>query len=593
MLTYKLKENCIDPTTKTPIKDYLISLGIAEKDIDSFIGIPKIDDEISPFKLRNMDIAVMFLANRIYQKMFLIVDCDVDGFTSSAIFYRYFKNRYPELNITYMLHEGKEHGIELDKIPQDAELIIIPDAGSMQKEEQQALLDAGKSILILDHHEVTGEVINSEELVIVNNQISEEFENKALSGAGVTFKFIQAYEEFNPLTPDEMANGKKEVLSASYYYDLAALGIISDGMDMRTLDNNYIVWKGLRKINNKMFKALIDKQTYKLEGTVTKYGIAFYIAPVINGVIRAGTMDEKLHLFLGFIEEPDQESYDRVFRGNSYHENYYEYVARIAVNIKGRQDTEKKKCFNFLCERIEQEHLNNNKVLVIVTSKDDRVAVPQTITGLIAMDLQKQYNKPVLVLRPKIENGKLSYAGSARCKKYEGLNSFLQFVRDSKFTEYGEGHAMAFGASIPADHLDDFIKESNERLADIDYGSDYVEVDAIFNQSNINYLMLGSFGKYKNIYGTNIPQPLIAIEATIDSGNITLMGSDASTVKIMIDKLPCIKFKDKDLAEELNGGSYKVKIVGRPNLNIWNGTETPQLFIDQIEIEPIKKMKLF
>jgi single-stranded-DNA-specific exonuclease len=181
-----------------------------------------------------------------------------------------------------MLHEGKEHGIELDKIPEDCDVVIIPDAGSMQKAEQQELLNRGKSILILDHHEVSGEIIDAEQLILVNNQVSDGFSNKSLSGAGVTFKFIQAYDESLP----------DLFVRASDYYDLAALGIIADAMDMRTLDNNYIAYHGLKSIKNKMFQALIKKQDFKLEGQITKYGVAFYIAPIINGVIRAGKMEE-------------------------------------------------------------------------------------------------------------------------------------------------------------------------------------------------------------------------------------------------------------------------------------------------------------
>ena len=586
MLKYKLKNNCIAQDTVRPIHDYLISLGIKEEDVSSFVNKPRESDELSPWLLQNMKTAVERMEEWLDNSLnfFLVVDCDVDGFTSSAIFYRYFKTRYPNMHIEYMLHEGKEHGIELSKIPSNCDVIIVPDAGSMQKEEQQELLNQGKRILILDHHEVSGETIKNENLVIVNNQISPDFTNKALSGAGVTFKFVQAYGEHSPSL----------FVKPSDYYDLAALGIIADAMDMRTLDNNYIAYRGINNIKNKMFDALIKKQDFKLEGQVTKYGIAFYIAPVINGVIRAGTMEEKELIFKGFIEEPTQDYFDRTYRGKDYHENYYEYAARIATNVKSRQDTEKKKCFNFLCQKIEEQGLNKNRLIAVVASKDDKVPIPQTITGLIAMDLLKYYNKPVLVLRPKNENGKLSYAGSGRCKKFDGLDSFLQFVRDSEYSEYGEGHAMAFGASIPAQDFDAFIQESNERLSGIDFTSDSIDVDAIFDKSNINYQMLLDFAKHKTIYGTNIPQPLIAIEATLTSGDVLIMGADKSSIRFNVGQLPCIKFKDIDLVEQVSKMSrFKVKMVGRPSLNCWMGNESAQIFIDNIEVEPVKAAALF
>ena len=585
MLKYKLKENCINGNSKSPLKDYLISLGIKEENVDSFIRGPKQEDELSPFLLTNITKAIELLKEGFdnNKRFFLIVDCDVDGFTSASIFYRYFKLRYPNCQIEWMLHEGKEHGIELDKIPADCDYVIVPDAGSMNIEQQQALLDDGKTVIILDHHEVD-KFIEHDRVVVVNNQCSPAFTNKALSGAGVTFKTIQAYEIAYPHMH----------VKASYFYDLAALGIVSDMMDMRTLDNNAIVYKGLKNINNEMFKALLKQQEFKMQGVVNKVGVAFYIAPIINGVIRAGTMEEKSLLFKGFIEEPDSEYVDSVTRGNVHHETFYQYAARTAYNTKNRQDSEKKKCFNALCERIEREELNKNQLIAIVASKDDKVPVPQNITGLIAMELLKKYNKPILVLRPKTENGKLSYAGSGRCKQFEGLNSFLQFVRDSEYSEYGEGHAMAFGASIPAEHFAAFIEESNERLKDVDFDINFIEVDAIFNSTNINKQMLLEFSKATDIYGNCIPEPRIALEATVNSEQVMIMGSDKTSVRITVNGLPCIKFKDQELVNTIEKHQrFKMRIIGRPHLNEWMGRESAQLFIDEIEIEPLKVTSLF
>ena len=41
----------------------------------------------------------------------LVVDCDVDGFTSAAILYQYIKDVKPNAEIDYYLHDGKQHGL--------------------------------------------------------------------------------------------------------------------------------------------------------------------------------------------------------------------------------------------------------------------------------------------------------------------------------------------------------------------------------------------------------------------------------------------------------------------------------------------------
>ena len=61
----------------------------------------------------------------------LVVDSDVDGNTSGAIIYRYIKKIKPNANITYLVHEGKEHGLSHDiHIEEDCNLVILPDSSS-------------------------------------------------------------------------------------------------------------------------------------------------------------------------------------------------------------------------------------------------------------------------------------------------------------------------------------------------------------------------------------------------------------------------------------------------------------------------------
>lgn len=66
-------------------------------------------------------------------KIFIQVDSDVDGYTSAAILINYLYMIAPNVvqnNISYRMHEGKQHGIILDTIPEDVKLVIVPDAGS-------------------------------------------------------------------------------------------------------------------------------------------------------------------------------------------------------------------------------------------------------------------------------------------------------------------------------------------------------------------------------------------------------------------------------------------------------------------------------
>lgn len=97
------------------------------------------DDINSPYLFgeERVEKAVDFLRDAVqyHQRVCVIVDADCDGYTSAAIIINYLDkliswNNETD-NISYILHEGKQHGLEdtFDQISDDTDLVIIPDAG--------------------------------------------------------------------------------------------------------------------------------------------------------------------------------------------------------------------------------------------------------------------------------------------------------------------------------------------------------------------------------------------------------------------------------------------------------------------------------
>ena len=79
-------------------------------------------------------------------KVFVIVDSDCDGYTSSALLINYLNNLFPgfvQNNISYSMHTGKQHGIILDMIPEDVGLVICPDSASADYEQHEELKKRG------------------------------------------------------------------------------------------------------------------------------------------------------------------------------------------------------------------------------------------------------------------------------------------------------------------------------------------------------------------------------------------------------------------------------------------------------------------
>lgn len=109
-------------------------------DVEDFLN-PKDTVLQNPEDFENIKAGADLLLDVISKngKILIVVDSDNDGFTSSTIIYQYIKEIAPDIEINYILHEGKQHGLE-DHIANLMEeghiydLIILPDSSSNDKE---------------------------------------------------------------------------------------------------------------------------------------------------------------------------------------------------------------------------------------------------------------------------------------------------------------------------------------------------------------------------------------------------------------------------------------------------------------------------
>ena len=165
-------------------------------------------------------------------KILLIVDSDADGFTSAAIIYQYIKKISPDTVIDYLLHKGKQHGLEdhnenILNSDEQYGLVILPDSSSNDIEYHDELKEISLPVLVLDHHLTDNPI--STNAVVINNQLSPKYKNKELTGAGVVYQFCKYLDRI------------LKVDYASEYIDLAALGIISDMGSMANLENRFFL----------------------------------------------------------------------------------------------------------------------------------------------------------------------------------------------------------------------------------------------------------------------------------------------------------------------------------------------------------------
>ena len=572
-----MKVNLVNENFKSDYRENLLrSRGI--KDINHYLK-PTIQNLSDPGLMNNMTRGAKlleYILNKEDSKILLVVDCDVDGFTSAAIIHHYIKAIAPNQEIEYILHEHKEHGLEdhIDSIINSDihyDLIILPDSSSNDYEYHERLKEINTKCLILDHHDIEQNTSLSDNAIIINNQLSPNYLNKELTGAGVTWQFCRFHESLN--------TSSKSV--ADDLIDLAALGVCGDMGSVLELENRYIMLEGFRNIKNYFFKCAIEKQTYSMNNEVTPISVAFYIVPLMNALIRMGTMEEKNRLFLALIDGHRLVPCNKRGAKGTKEEVAIESL-RECTNAKAKQNRVTDQMVAELEQKIFKYDLLENKILFI--RLDDNEDYPQEITGLTAMKLAAKYKRPTILARLNNEGYD---RGSIRNVNDCELTDLKQFLIESGYFEWVQGHANAAGASILDRNLRAFHEYANEALKDINFNEGMYDVNFIRNaDDNDLSKLIFNLAEDNSVWGQNNNEPLIFVpDIFLNSYEYKVIGTNKDTVRFEKNGVIFIKFHANDLIRELDKcNEIKISIVGRPNINEWMGQQSPQIMIEDYEV---------
>lgn len=573
-MEYKLySENCYDD----PIAQILTNRGIDTEILEDWEAANNPNEKNAWKDLDDIIPTVAVIEDSIAQgwDMDVVVDSDADGFTSAAIFINYIRKAFPDYGldkIHYYLHNGKEHGLSDMMDCLTSPLVIVPDAGSNDYEFHDILLSRGQVTVILDHHEAPY-VSNSDGTFVVNNQLSDRYENKNFSGAGIVYRFCQAMDAENGFD------------FADNFLDLVALGNLSDMMDYRSLETRAIINKGLQQITNPFFHAMVEKNSYSIEkmGGVNYNSIAWYVTPFINAAVRSGTQEEKELIFKSFLIP---EAFEKIESGKRGHKGEMvprvEEAVRIITNIKARQTKLQDSAMALLENKIIQDDLLDNAIIVCLCEPGE---VEKNLAGLAANKIQAKYQRPCLVLTKSKQKDDKEYfwRGSARNYSKCEIEDMRQTCEDTGVIEYAQGHAGAFGFSVADSKLQDFIDKTNEVYKDISLEPVYW-VDYIWDYREDFGEIVAAITDMKPFWGQNIPESLVVVKDIPLAGqNIQLLSPDKHpTIKISLNNgVDLMKFKSSQ--EEYDSFSEPNKIltiVGTCNLNEWNGRVTPQIIIE-------------
>lgn len=558
----------------------LTSVGVI--DIDSFLH-PTIKHTYDSFLLKNMEKGIKLLHDNLDKKIFIKVDCDVDGYTSAAYIRQFIESLNPDIKIEYRLDFNKRHGLFYEDVASfdDLGLIIVPDASVLVEEAKMIQKEKNVPILIIDHHEIAEEEML--EYATVINCTDGEYPNRDLSGVGVVHKFCLAYCKQYDLDVEHYANK---------YLDLVSTGLIADSMDLKSLESRYYVLEGLKKfyyyneLLNEMQKAY--EEDMKFGRTITSVG--WVIGPRINATIRYGKPEEQINLFRAMCGEQEDIEYQPRRRSKNDPKPPIEIhslqktMARVCNNVKQRQDTEVRKFMKELDEAIIEQNLDKNSVIII---DGDEILSKKTVTGLVGNKIASKYKRPVLILKSFKKD---VFGGSGRSYDKGNVENFKDFLEKSGVFTKLAGHQSAFGIEIKKDKIEELTNYCNKNI-DVNSLVTIHEVDYEIDAKKLKERDVKAVANNFEIWGNSVPEPLFAItNLHIPASQIESYGENNGFIRFVYNGITYIKkycpktdYSEMTLKDTHTFGKNKKKLVlnliCQFVLNKWEDKITPQVKI--------------
>lgn len=408
-----------------------------------------------PFLMKGMNIAIDRITEAIFRKEKILIygDYDVDGTTSVAVVYSFFKNFHEEIEfyIPHRFREGygvSQNGIDY-AIENDFKLIITLDCGIKSTRLIDYAKQNGIDVIVCDHHLPDDDLPNA--IAILNPKQNDcPYPYKELCGCGIGYKLITAYSIQHDI----------DIHLANEHIDLVATAIAADIVPI-TGENRILTVLGLKKANTKPSISIqAIKNISELKKELNISDLVFIIAPRVNA---AGRMDDARKAVQLFIEKDYRKALD--------------LAAQLQSDNKDRKDVDKLTTKEALEILLQKE--NNNELFSTVVFKEDW---HKGVVGIVASRLIEQYYRPTIVLTES--NGMLT--GSARSIKGFNLFEGLSQCEDLLVT-YG-GHYFAAGLTLERTNLELFEKRFEQVVSSVltrDMLNPEIEIDAEINFNEI------------------------------------------------------------------------------------------------------------
>jgi single-stranded-DNA-specific exonuclease len=540
------------------IAKVMVNRGLTNREIVREFFNPEIEKLHSPFLLKDMDIAVELILEKIKQNKSILVfgDYDVDGTTGTTVLFLFLKSIGADVQYYIPSREKEGYGLSVKGIDyaklMGASLIITVDCGINAYEKVNYANSQNIDIIITDHHKADEKLPNAK-AVINPNRLDCTYPFKGMCGASVAFKLGIALCEKGGYDSDLIWK----------HSDLVALGIAADIVPVND-ENRAIVKHGLLQVqrgSNEGLKALMKTAgLWDKDATVGR--LVFWLAPKINAAGRLGDAGRAVKLMT--TDNP-------VFA----HEMATELEKE---NIKRQSITE-----NIIKEAIYQVNsecdLENENAIILWNEKWHHGVV-----GIVASRIKELYYRPTIII--SMEKGE---SGSGSCRSISSFDIHSALGKCEEYLIGYGGHPIAAGLSIEKTNLIKFREKFLAVAKDTIDAKDLnpiINIDVDLKISDINSRFI-NFLKSMAPYGPKNMRPKFVSTAVKVLGYPKLIGKNSDVLKFKVvgnqSSFDAIAFGMAEHYEKLILNET-IDIVYEIGENIWNGQSSIQLEIKDIKL---------
>lgn len=518
---------------------------------------PELSQLHDPFLMRDMDVAIARIEKAINnnEKILIFGDYDVDGTTSVALVYSFFKKITDNIGF-YIPDRYKEgYGISFKGIDfaadNDFSLIIALDCGIKANDKIDYANTKGVDFIICDHH-LPGDTLPQAIAVLDPKRNDCPYPYKELSGCGIGFKLIQAYSQKNNIPADAYLN----------YLDLVATSIAADIVPI-TGENRILAYFGLEKMNSNPrpgIKALIDSN--KITKALTITTLVFVVGPRINAAGRLEHGSRSVELLICETEEEANEIAKGINTTNSQRKDLDQGTTMEAQVI------------------LENDPLTPFRKSTVLFNSGWHKGV----IGIVASRLIEKYYKPTIVLTES--DGKAT--GSARSVKDFDVYSAIEQCSD--LLEQFGGHKFAAGLTLKKENVSAFQEKFEKVVADSitpEQQIPNVEIDIEIELQEISDKTTRILRQFAP-HGPENMTPLFIAKNVLDTGWAKVVGQNHLKLELFQSVNPNVRFQAiaYDKGDFLNFFQRKtpVDVVFKIQDNEFRGVVTTQLVIEEIRV---------